>query len=96
MNFKTCSKREIENLITNYKKIRLHSSLNLAKRESIVKSLAEKKDMLSKTALWQYLFYEIKPLLNNFEGEEKETVRQYFRFIGKQHYEEPKGIKLFG
>lgn len=96
MNFKTCSKGEIEKLISNYRKIRAASSLNLFRRESVVKKLAQKENMFEKVILWNYLIDEIKPLLENFEGADKEVVRQYFRFIGKQHFEEPKGIKLFG
>lgn len=69
-------------LVVDYNNVkRKRTDINLTQRENVVLRLVENKD---NDILWQYLFWEIKPLLENFDGKDKEIVRQYFRYIGKQ------------
>jgi len=69
-------------LVVDYNNVkRKRTDINLTQRENVVLRLVENKD---NDILWQYLFWEIKPLLENFDCKDKEIVRQYFRYIGKQ------------
>jgi hypothetical protein len=68
---------EPKTLIEKYKRIKLRSSLNLTKREEIVKKAYRNKDWM---VLFQYLEQEIKPFIrNNFDGEDAEVVKQLFQ-----------------
>ena len=64
-------------LVEKYKQIKLRSSLNLTKREEIVKKSFKNKDW---AILFQYLEQEIKPMIkNNFQDEDAEVVKQLFQ-----------------
>lgn len=89
MDFKKATRRQIEDLCEKYYRIkRNHTEWDLTSREKNVKHLVaeqEKKgDVMSKLVLSEYLTQEVLPVLDSLEGNEKEIVRQYFRFISKQ------------
>ena len=88
MNFETATKKEIENLVNSYKKVKSKYGVNLDKQETTVKKLTkekrEKPNALNNSLHFQYLLFEIKPLLEKFEKEDREIVKQYFRYISEQ------------
>lgn len=88
MDFSKVSKREIEKLLNDYRKVKTRYSINLKAQEDIVKKLTKNKrenpNVLNQMLLFQYLTDEIKPLLEKFEKEDSEIVRQYFRYISEQ------------
>lgn len=84
VDYNKLNKLELDNLVNSYRKVKFRSSVNLAKREDVVKKLASKKDQFSKKVLWEYLLIEVKPLLEMFEEHDKQIVREYFRLIAKQ------------
>ena len=84
MDYTTLNKRQLEDLVNNYRKLKFATKVNLAKREDVVKRLSRKQDQLSKAVLWEYLLSEVKPLLEHFESHDAVIVREYFRLIAKQ------------
>lgn len=84
IDYNKLNKRELEELVNNYRKIKFATNVNLAKREEVVKKLSKKQDQFAKSVLWEYLLIEVKPLLEMFEEHEKVVVREYFRLIAKQ------------
>lgn len=66
-------------LIERYKQIKQKSSVNLQKREDVVKKTYRNKDW---NILFQYLETEVKPMIAaKFEGEDAEVVRQLFQHL---------------
>ena len=88
MDFEKASKKDIENLVNSYKKIKSKYGVDLDKQEKTVieltKEKREKPNALNNSVHFQYLLTEIKPLLQKFEGEDREIVKQYFRYISEQ------------
>lgn len=97
MDFSKASKRDIEKLLNDYRKVKTRYGINLKAQEDIVKKLTKNKrenpNVLNQMLLFQYLTDEIKPLLEKFEKEDAEVVRQYFRYISEQKTIQP-GITL--
>lgn len=87
MNFQTASKKDIRDLVEKYNKLKSRTGWDLTTRENNVKELVRKHESLgnvmSKMILAEYLIQEIKPLLEEFDDEDREVIRQYFRFISK-------------
>lgn len=70
-----------QTLKLQYEKIKkVYSYINLSQRENLIVRLTKDKE---KTILWQYLYEEVKPLLEQFRPEDAEIVREYFRSIYK-------------
>ena len=88
MDFSKATRKDIEQLTLNYGKVKRKYGVNLKEQEEIVKKLTKEKrdnpNAFNQMLLFQYLRDEIKPLLETFEEEDKETVRQYFRYISEQ------------
>lgn len=97
MDFSKATKKDIENLSIAYHKVKNKYGANLKEQEDIVKKLTKEKrenpNTLNQMLLFQYLRDEIKPLLERFEKDDAEVVRQYFRYISEQKTIQP-GIKL--
>jgi hypothetical protein len=87
MDFRRAKKHEINDLIQKYQRIKRRSELDLAARETNVKSLLgeqeKKRDVMSKLVLAEYITQEVVPILKEFDPHDREIVRQYFRFISK-------------
>lgn len=87
MDFRRAKKHEINELIQKYQRIKRRSDLDLAARETNVKSLLveqeKKQDIISKLVLAEYITQEVIPILKEFDESDREIVRQYFRFISK-------------
>ncbi|HET8687542.1 MAG TPA: hypothetical protein VFM18_12895 [Methanosarcina sp.] len=88
MDFEKATRKDIEKLTLNYSKVKRKYGVNLKEREEIVKKLTKEKrenpNALNQMLLFQYLRDEIKPMLDRFEKEDAEIVRQYFRYISEQ------------
>lgn len=97
MDFSKASRKDIEQLSIAYHKVKNKYGAKLKEQEDVVKKLTKEKrenpNALNQMLLFQYLRDEIKPLLETFEKEDKEVVRQYFRYISEQKTITP-GIKL--
>lgn len=88
MDFEKATRKDIEKLTLNYGKVKRKYGLKLKEQEEIVKKLTKEKrenpNALNQMLLFQYLRDEIKPMLDKFEKEDAEIVRQYFRYISEQ------------
>lgn len=88
MDFAKASRQDINNLIEKYNKIKRTTGYDLKTRENNVKYLVKqqeiKKDLMSKLIVVNYLIDEILPTIDNFDEPDRETLRQYFRYISKQ------------
>jgi hypothetical protein len=88
MDFSKATKKDIENLVQNYKSVKAKYGIDLRKQEETTKKLTEEKrkkpNAMNQMLLFQYLRDEIKPLLEKFEEKEREVVRQYFRYLSEQ------------
>lgn len=87
MDFQRAKRNDVNTLIEKYNRIKRRTGWDLTTRENNVKHLLKIQetngDAMSKIILAEYLMQEIVPLLEHFEGDDRETIRQYFRFISK-------------
>ncbi len=97
MDFSKATRKDIEKLSIAYHKVKNKYGVKLKEQEEVVQKLTKAKrenpNALNQMLLFQYLRDEIKPLLETFEKEDKEVVRQYFRYISEQKTIQP-GIKI--
>ena len=88
MDFSKATRKDIVKLALNYNAVKRKYNYNLKEQEEIVKKLTKDKkenpNLFHQMLLVQYLTDEIKPLLEKFEKEDAEIVRQYFRYISEQ------------